>query len=143
MTTATMRLEWNGEAVKETVAKAAASGLNAAADVLLTTIKTKVGFQGPPRSRPFQYPHKDTNAFYDSLSTDKATPLELVSAAGVLANVYNAVTTDLVEDYAICLEYGTAKMAPRYWAMRSYHVCESKMFEVFISAMRAGLGGAA
>lgn len=139
-TTATLRLEWNGEAVKAEIAEAAANGLNTAAETLKDEMKHNVSVVGPPRSQPGEFPHIDTQAFFDSLSTDKATAQDLTSAAGVLGMMYNTRTSKKVDDYAVALEFRGPFAGGRPWAMRSLFSGKAEIWESFLIGMKAKLG---
>jgi len=132
-----LHLEWHGEEVKERLNEAAAAGLNAAATALRGHMSFNLSIQGPPRSLPGQFPHMDTGTLRRSLKTEKATASSLYAAAGVDATAYNEGT--LVDDYALYLEFGTMRMAPRPWILRTLDENRTEIVSTFMQAARAAM----
>jgi hypothetical protein len=54
-------------AVKQALGVKLASNLGDAAALLKAEIQAAIGVQGPPRSHPGEYPHRDTGALQESI----------------------------------------------------------------------------
>lgn len=108
-------VKWHDADVMKLTREAVAAGLTRGAIVLQGAMKRNLGSQGNP-SAPGEYPGIRTDHMRSSMSYSAATPARLVSAAGTPLGFDN---------YPLWLEFGTAKMAARPWAMRSYREAEA------------------
>ncbi len=116
-------LEWWGDLATAVLKSKLDAGTLAAADRLAQIMRENIGEQGPPRSLPDNFPHMDSQALRDSV--------------GVLAGDEGYVVgSDL--DHAVYLEFGTATMAPRPWALRSAMENEGELARVAAEAAESG-----
>src|SRR5580692_10986984 len=97
-----MGLIWHGDAARHALLSRIGANLRPALEVARAEMLAKIGTQGPPRSRPFNAPHKDSGDLYASLFVD-VSPFGLVGRVG--SDVPQAVYTDR----------GTDRMDPRFW----------------------------
>ena len=104
-------VKWNGKQLADRYEQAIADGLTAGAIYLQREITRNLGYPSP--SMPFEYPGKDTGNLRRSITFSAATPGSLVAAAGVSANNPTENT------YGLHLEFGTSKMLPRPFLMRT------------------------
>lgn len=104
-------VKWNGKHLADRLEVAVADGLTAGAIYLQREITQNLSYPSP--SMPFEYPGKDTGNLRRSITFSAATPGSLVAAAGVSASNPTENT------YAMHLEFGTYKMAPRPFLMRT------------------------
>jgi len=142
----TLELHWGGDGFKERVNAAAAVGLTDAAVVIAQAMKRNIGIQGPPRSTPGEFPHKDTQSMWNAISVDVATPSQLVAAAGIAREARNTESGVPVDDYALGLEFGTGNTQPRPWAIRTLLEEKGATFgafsQGFAATLRGGIKGA-
>jgi len=139
MTVSTVHIEWYGEGFKANVQEAAAKGLNASAEMLKALMSRNIGEQGPPRSAPGGFPHMETRSLKQSLGVGKATPVNLVASAGSRDGYVNSVNKVPTNDYGLYLEFGTRKMAPRPWLIRSLDDNRTAILAEFIETARRWL----
>lgn len=138
-TTHSVNIQWYGEGLKAQVQEATAKGLTAAAAELSKAMKRNVGIQGPPRSLPGDFPKMETQSLRRSITFQAATPSMLAAAAGVAAGARNMVSGAAVNDYGLYLEFGTYKMAPRPWLLRSYTENRVNVMDAFLGAAKASM----
>jgi hypothetical protein len=129
---------WNGEAVAQDVKAAMAAALIAGSVELTAQMKDNI--DGPSPSKPGAFPGLDTGALTSSVNF---TP-DLAALKSKVGTHYK---------YGRWLEYGTSKMLPRPWVLRSYekakHIIRRKMMEEAERALakraaaRANTGGRA
>lgn len=137
----TMEFEWRGEAFKEQIKEAVAVGITDGAVQVAKAMKRNIGFQGPPRSLPGNFPHMDTTSLNRSISVDVATAKSLIAAAGVAKEARNSETGALVDDYALKLEFGGTGQQPRPWAARTLDEEARKLFGIVVESTARALGG--
>ena len=131
-------VKWYDREVLKLSREAVAAGLTRGAIVLQGAMIRNLGSQGNP-SAPGEYPGIDTGHMRRSISHEAATPKRLVSAAGTPLGFDN---------YPLWLEFGTSRMAPRPWGMRSYRSAEvqikaeirARAIEVFAAGARKQSG---
>ncbi len=75
-------------------------GLEMAGAAMAADIRRRIAIQGPPRSDPNQPPHQDSGLLHDSIFWE-SDPVNM--------RVYVIADTP----YAVLVEMGTSKMAPR------------------------------
>lgn len=126
------------------VLQATADGLNAAAEVVHAYMKASVsvpGFGVP--SPPYGPPHLQLGNLYRNIDTEMATPAKLASAAGLLENmrsIEGPIDTE-PKNYALHLEFGTRRMAPRPFIINSLHVTQTLWESAFARAFKNTMGG--
>ena len=91
--------------------------LRKATDFLVGTIKENIGFVGPPRSQPGQFPHMDTTALHDSIEGK--------------VHGWGSVVTASTE-YASMLEFGTDKMAARPFMQPSLQEASTDISRILV-----------
>lgn len=103
-----MSSEWNGEEWLESLRERFANGVTKAADTLAQALTEKVSTPGPPRSKPLEAPHIDTNALHGGMT---------FQPAGDEPDPQARSGTD--RPYGIYLENGTYRMSPRPWLLNT------------------------
>lgn len=101
-----VRLKWYGPQCRQAVHARLAKNLDEAAEYTEESLAALISVQGPPRSTPGNPPHMDTTELWQSI--DHVTDTNALVAT---------VGTD--KEYAVYLEMGTSKMAPRPWFLRT------------------------
>ena len=134
-------VSWGGDGFKEKVRAAAAEGCTDGAVVVARKMKQLTGIQGPPRSTPGNPPHKDTTSLFNAITVEVATPSNLAAGAGIQAGARNTETGADVNDYALDLEFGSSRAAPRPWILRSLAESRGAIFGAFTETFARTLGG--
>lgn len=143
-----MTLDWRGDDFVNNVKRAAAFGVTETAGRLAEKMRLNIGIQGPPRSVPGAFPRMDTRTLRESVDSTKATPSSLVAYAGVdksagynktIANYGGAFehgsfshSNVTANDVGLWLEFGTSKMAPRPWILRTLMENRNTLFAHFM-----------
>ena len=125
---ATMR--WNPEAFERKLEAAGNDAVFAGARVMEKQAAVNIGVQGPPRSLPGNFPHKDTQNLWNSITSAR------LPRSG--STLWAAFGTSVF--YGKLLEFGTAKMEPRPWIMRSALMAVNPAIEAIRFTLQSGLG---
>jgi hypothetical protein len=103
------KFEWNGAAVQEDVKVAMREALVEGSVTLATAMRTNLNKQGP--SKPGEFPGVDTRILVGSIDFR-------LDATQTRAKVGTH------KKYGRWLEYGTSKMLPRPWVIRSFELAK-------------------
>lgn len=101
-----MKVNWHGKQFGRTLFSRIGGNLGDAGALLTDEIQANIGIQGPPRSQPGDFPHRDTGELQASFHFAVDT-----------ANLGVRVMTDV--SYSLDLEFGTGRMAARPFMARS------------------------
>jgi hypothetical protein len=101
-----MKVRWDGPQFRRKLTARLGSNLGDAGALLVSEIQANIGIQGPPPSRPGEFPHRDTGELQASFHFQVDT-----------ANLGVRVMTDV--SYSVELELGTGRVAARPWASRT------------------------
>lgn len=133
---------WKADEFVADVRGAVAVGLTAGAKVIADEMRRNMGSEGggvvgkTPTGRniykaspPGAFPGIRTGNLRRSIMHVGATAANLISSAGSAAGKQDR--------YGLWLEYGTRKMAPRPWILRSFNRAKDRAFEMMANASRA------
>lgn len=117
---------WNGDWFIDAVRSQLSANLLQAGNDLTDELREVVSIPGPPRSRPGQPPHIDTDVFHPSIRAEynPEDPEGLTVVVG----------SD--EEYSLYLELGTGRMAARPWLRNTFAARQDAIKQTAI----AGLG---
>lgn len=95
-----VRIVDHSAALKQALYAHLADNLGAGAELLRASIQYNIGIQGPPRSSPGEFPHRETGelqeSFFDELDAD-----------GLVARVGSD------SDHVLAMEFGSGNVAAR------------------------------
>ena len=134
---------WKADEFVADVRGAVAVGLTAGAKVIADEMRRNMGSEGGgvvgkggksgkrniyESSPPGAFPGIRTGNLRRSIMHTDATASNLISSAGSAAGKQDR--------YGLWLEYGTRKMAPRPWILRSFNRAKDRAFEMMANASR-------
>jgi hypothetical protein len=102
-----MKVKWDGPQFRRKLTARLAGNLGDAGALLVSEIRANIGIQGPPPSRPGEFPHRDTGELQASFHFRVDT-----------ANLGVRVMTDV--PWSQDLEFGTGRMAARPFQVRTF-----------------------
>lgn len=115
---ASVRLQWHTAAFMSALDQTLFNKAGETGQVVQRQIRRLIQVQGPPRSRPGEPPHKDTTALYQSIAFEVHRQTgDLAVDIGSDKNV-RASVSGTNENYALGLELGTSRTAPRPYLRR-------------------------
>jgi hypothetical protein len=101
-----MKVRWDGPQFRRKLTARLGSNLGDAGALLVSEIQANIGIQGPPPSRPGEFPHRDTGELQASFHFQVDT-----------ANLGVRVMTDV--SYSVELELGTGRVEARPFLART------------------------
>ncbi len=138
----TYTVTWTPDEFVKDLRGAVAKGLTAGAIVLQGEMKRNMGSESGgvvgktptgrniyKASQPGHFPGIRTGNLRRSIISTKATPDRLIAAAGSAAGKQDR--------YGLWLEFGTSKMAPRPWLLRSFNRSRQKVFDAIATTAKA------
>jgi len=141
---------WKADEFVADVRGAVAVGLTAGAKVIADEMRRNMGSEGGgvvgnggksgkrniyKSSPPGAFPGIRTGQLWRSIMHTEATASQLIASAGSAAA--KGKNGEYPDRYGLMLEYGTRKMAPRPWILRSFNRAKDRAFEMMANASRA------
>lgn len=142
----TYTVSWTPDEFVKDLRGAVAKGLTAGAIVLQKEMKNNMGSESGgvvgktksgrnvyKSSQPGHFPARRTGNLSRSIISTKATPDRLIAAAGSSTGGRSGDA----DRYGLMLEFGTSKMAPRPWIMRSFNRSRENVFDAIATTAKA------
>jgi hypothetical protein len=121
-------LQWFGTEVQSQLTGMGQNAARAAADRLVELVKANISTQGPPRSLPGEFPHRDEGTLEASI-----TAVPNADGTG-----YSVGSDDPV---ALWLELGTVAMSPRPFLTRTALESGGELGAAAVAGAQGGAGG--
>lgn len=112
-----MSLVWNGDQFFEEARATASARVESDARQLAANVKQLISTPGPPRSKPGESPHRDTDALYENV--------QVIGPASHGDLIVASIGSPLPQ--AFFTEFGTIHMAARPWLSRGLREYAPKM----------------
>lgn len=125
MPNTSVKISWNGAKLLKGMEAGLARGVFKGAQIVRERIQTNISVVGPPHSMPGEFPHLITGRLQDSVK--------------IVGNAKKMEAKVVVEaPHAVWLEFGTSKMAPRPFIVRSMNEVRQEVVDAIVEESAIG-----